>query len=138
LGACTFFYSYVPYFFWLAAPAPNDILRVTSSTPIADNLAQIFQIILLVALVFCINTTSLKPMPLIGKVLTLACCVVYYIGWFLYYLSVMNTGVVLILTLVPCIAFILFAAKRKNFPAIFSASCFMLCHLFYAFVNFIL
>jgi hypothetical protein len=127
-----------PTFLWLAAPAPNDILRVTSSTPIADNLAQIFQIIMLVALVFCINTTSLRPMPLIGKVLTLVCCVVYYIGWLLYYLSVTNTGVVLILTLTPCIAFILFATNRKNFPAIFSASCFMLCHLFYAFVNFIL
>lgn len=44
---------------------------------------------------------------------------------------------ILLLTVPPCFAFILFALGRKNIIAVVPAVCFMICHLIYGTVNFI-
>ncbi len=45
--------------------------------------------------------------------------------------------VILLLTLPPCLAFILFAIDRKNLPAILFATVFTVCHLTFWVVNFV-
>ena len=42
-----------------------------------------------------------------------------------------------LLTVSPCLAFIFFAADRKNLPAILFATVFAVCHLVFAVVNFV-
>ena len=42
-----------------------------------------------------------------------------------------------LLTLPPCLAFILFAIDRKNLPAVVLAACFAVCHCVFGVVNFI-
>ena len=41
------------------------------------------------------------------------------------------------MTVPPCLAFVLFAADRKNFPAVLFATGFAVCHLVFAIVNFV-
>lgn len=45
--------------------------------------------------------------------------------------------VILLLTVVPCVSFILFAADRKNLPAVLSAIGFTVCHVIFGVVNFV-
>ena len=42
--------------------------------------------------------------------------------------------VILLLTLSPCFAFILFALDRRNYIALIPAICFTACHLIYGIV----
>lgn len=61
----------------------------------------------------------------------------YFIGWIFYYIGVTSPVIVMDLIIAPCIAFILFAAGRKNIFAMLSAIIFMICHLIYGIINFI-
>jgi hypothetical protein len=49
----------------------------------------------------------------------------------------MKKVVILLLTIPPCLALILYAADRKNLPAAILASGFAICHLIFAIVYFI-
>jgi len=42
-----------------------------------------------------------------------------------------------VLTVPPCLAFILFAIDRKNLPAVILATVFAMCHLVFGVVNFV-
>ena len=42
-----------------------------------------------------------------------------------------------LLTVPPCLAFILFAADRKNLPAVLFATMFTVCHCIFGVVNFV-
>lgn len=96
-GLLLFLLVMLPNFIWFAVPAPNDILRADSVTPVVDAIDSVFQ------------------------VLTVACL----------------CFVILLLTLPPCLAFIFFAADRKNLPAILFATVFTVCHLTFRVVNFV-
>ena len=96
-GLLLFLLVMLPNFIWFAVPAPNDILRADSVTPVVDAIGSVFQ------------------------VLTVACL----------------CFVILLLTLPPCLAFIIFAADRKNLPAILFATVFTVCHLIFRVVNFV-
>ncbi|MBO7222212.1 MAG: hypothetical protein J6V37_04095, partial [Clostridia bacterium] len=50
----------IPNIIWFAIPAPNDILRTESITKIADTIASISQVVMLVALCVFINTEHEK------------------------------------------------------------------------------
>ncbi len=96
-GLILFLLVMLPNFVWFAVPAPDDILRADSVTPVVDAIGSVFQ------------------------VLTVACL----------------CFVILLLTLPPCLAFILFAIDRKNLPAILFATVFTVCHLTFRVVNFV-
>ena len=78
---------------------------------------------------------KLKLTPLI--VLSAVCVILYYAGWVLYYNGMTDPYVIIILTVPPCLSFIFFTLDRKNYPALVTAVCFMICHLIYGIVNFI-
>ena len=137
-GLLLFLLVMLPNFIWFAVPAPNDILRAESVTPIVDVIASICQVLTVACLCFLINKKrgKLRFSPLV--IAAAVCVAVYYLGWALYYSGIANAWVILLLTLPPCLAFILFAADRKNLPAVLFASVFAVGHTMFALVNFLL
>ena len=136
-GLILFLLVMLPNFIWFAVPAPNDVLRSESVTPIIDAIASVCQVLTIACLCFVINKkrSNLRFSPMV--IAAVVCVVIYYIGWALYYAGIVNAWVILLLTVPPCLAFILFAADRKNFPAVLFATGFAVCHLIFAIVNFI-
>ena len=136
-GLLLFLLVMLPNFIWFAVPAPNDILRADSATPVVDTIGSVFQVLTVACLCFVIHQdrSKLRFSPLI--IATIVCVAIYYIGWALYYTTNVNPIVILLLTISPCLAFILFAIERENLPAILFATVFAVCHLVFAVVNFI-
>lgn len=128
----------IPNFIWLAIPAPNDILRADSVTKTIDSIASVCQVLMIVVLCFIRNIESqrIKATPLI--ISTIVFCILYYFSWVAYYLSFSGTIVILGLTVSPCLAFLLYAADRKNKIAMIPVLLFTAGHLIYAIANFIL
>lgn len=137
-GLMLFLGIMLPNFIWFAVPAPDDILRGESVTEIADIIGSVFQSVMIAAI--CLlkraDCPKLKFSPLI--VGAIACCIAYWSGWLLYYNGITNAVIVLMLTLPPCAAFLLFALDRKNYIAAVHVCGFTVCHLIYAFANFIM
>ena len=136
-GLILFLLVMLPNFIWFAVPAPNDVLRAESVTPVVDMIASVCQVLTIACLCFVINKErgKLRVSPLV--IATIICVVVYYVGWVLYYSGAVNDWAILLLTIPPCLAFILFAADRKNLLAVLFATGFAVCHLIFAIVNFI-
>ena len=136
-GLLLFLLVMLPNFVWFAVPAPNDILRTDSATPVADAIGSVFQVLTIACLCFVIRKDrgKLRLSPLI--VTTIICIAIYYIGWGLYYTANVSPIVILLLTVPPCLAFILFAADRKNLPAVELAAGFTVCHLVFGVVNYL-
>lgn len=136
-GLILFLLVMLPNFIWFAVPAPNDVLRSESVTPIVDAVASVFQILTVACLCLVINKerSRLCFSPLV--IASIACVVIYYVGWALYYHGIAEAYVILLLTVPPCAAFILFAVDRKNIPACVFATVFAVCHLVFAIVNYI-
>ncbi len=136
-GLLLFLGIMLPNFVWFAVPAPNDILRVESVTEAADIIGSVFQVIMTAAL--CLlkraDCPELRFSPLIFGVI--GCCAAYWAGWILYYNGIVNAVIVLLLTIPPCAAFLLFALNRRNHIAVAAVCGFTVCHLIYAVVNFI-
>lgn len=137
-GLGLFLVVMLPNFVWFALPAPNDVLRGESVTPLPDAIAQALQAVLTAALCVVVNVTRDRPMKRGYLAGTAACVALYFAGWAAYYAGIANAAVILILCLAPCGAFLLFAWARKNAPALLAAAGFAVCHLISTIVNFIL
>ena len=137
-GLLLFLLVMLPNFIWFAVPAPNDVLRAESVTPVVDAIASVCQVLTIACLCFLINEArgKLRFSPLV--IAAVVCVAAYYLGWGLYYSGIANFWIILLLTLPPCLSFILFAADRKNLPAVLFASVFAVGHLIFALVNFVL
>lgn len=137
-GLILFLGIMLPNFVWFAVPAPNDVLRAESVTETVDIIGSVCQAAMLAAL--CLlkrkECPKLKMSPLI--VGALVCCIAYWAGWILYYNGIVGAAVVLMLTVFPCAAFLLFALDRRNYIAAFPVCGFAVCHLIYGVVNFII
>lgn len=48
-------YTMIPNFIWFAVPAPNDILRTESVTEVADLIASICQVLMILSIGIFIN-----------------------------------------------------------------------------------
>ncbi len=137
-GLGLFLLIMLPNLLWFAFPAPDDILRAQSVTPLADAIAQAFQIALAAALCGVVNGTRSAPAKRRWAAGVLLCAALYFAGWAAYYAGIAGPGVILTLCLAPCGAFLVFALARKNAPALLAAGGFAICHLIFAVVNFIL
>lgn len=137
-GLLLFLLVMLPNLIWFAVPAPNDILRRESVTPALDGIASVCQVLLAAALCVIVNRERerLRPSPLIGA--CIACGLLYYLGWGLYYLGIVHPAVILLLTVPPCLCFLFFALDRKNYMAVIPIVVFTVCHLIYSIANFML
>ena len=136
-GLGLFLLIMLPNCVWFALPAPDDILRTESITPLIDAAGQIFQIIMVAALCTVINVTRDKPMKCKYKAETASCVVLYFAGWVSYYAGITGDAVILDLCLAPCGAFLLWALARRNAPALIAGAAFTVCHLVSTVINFI-
>ncbi|MBR4536805.1 MAG: hypothetical protein IKO62_09190 [Bacteroidales bacterium] len=136
-GLLLFLLMMLPNFIWFAVPAPNDILRADSVTPVVDAIGSVFQVLTVACLCFVIHKDRSKLRFSTLIIATIICVAIYYIGWILYYTANVNPIVIFLLTLPPCLAFILFAADRKNLPAVVFATVFTVCHCIFGVVNFV-
>ncbi len=127
-----------PTIFWSFFEAPNDVLRSESLTPVIDTVASVSQIVMIASLCVLQDKSAEKTSLTPKVVASIRLLILYYFGWVLYYLSVVNAGVILLLTIPPCLAFILFAVDRKNIVSIASGIVFLICHLIFSVVNFIM
>jgi len=136
-GLILFLLVMLPNFVWFAVPAPNDILRADSVTPVVDAIGSVFQVLTVACLCFVIHKDRSKLCLSSLIIATIICVAIYYIGWVLYYTASVSPIVILLLTLPPCLAFILFAIDRKNLPTVICAAVFAVCHLVFVVVNFV-
>ena len=83
-GLVLFLFVMLPTFIWLAVPAPNDVLRTESVTPVADTIATVCQALFVACMCFLINTGRSKRRFSPWIVASILCVAVYYIGWVLY------------------------------------------------------
>lgn len=137
-GLALFLAVMLPNFIWFAVPAPNDILRNESSTPIVDTIGTVFQMLFVASLCVIIkkDAVKIKLSPLV--ISAIICVLLYFAAWVMYYNGITEPFVILSLTVFPCLAFIFFGLDRKNVFSVVFAVCFAVCHLIYAAVNFIL
>lgn len=137
-GLLLFLIIMIPNFIWFAIPAPNDILRAKSITEIIDTAASVCQILMILALCIFRNKESGKICVTPFILIAAGCYLLYLLSWILYYGGIVNTIVILGLTLPPCLVFLFFAVDRKNGIALIPISIFTICHLIYGVVNFII
>lgn len=137
-GLLVFLLIMLPNFFWFAFPAPNDVLRQESVTPVLDGIASVCQVLLVAALCAIVNRTrtKLRFTPLI--VASLCCGGLYAAGWIFYYAGFTDFPVILLLTLPPCLCFLFYALDRKNNIAVIPIAAFTVCHLIYSVANFMI
>ena len=138
LGLLLFLLVMIPNFIWFEVPAPNDILRAESITPLIDGIGSVSQVIFIAAI--CILKRKGIDRIRLSKliILSLAMVITYFIGWILYYNGIVNLIAIILLTIPPCMAFILYAVDRKNVIAIISTVIFTVCHVIYGAVNYII
>ena len=138
-GLLLFVLIMTPNFIWFFVQAPDDVLRVESTTPMIDAIASVCQILMIVALCVIINTRGNKT-KLSNKLIIscLICCLVYFIAWILYYRGFVNVGILLSLTIFPCLAFLLYEIDRKNSIAVVPTVIFTICHVVSTTINSVL
>lgn len=136
-GLILFLIIMLPNFIWFAVPAPNDVLQAESVTKVADTIGSVCQVVMVAMLCVIVHKErkKLSITPLIFVVI--GCCLLYYLCWVLYYTGMTETGVILGLTVVPCLAFLFFALDRKNWIALIPIGGFTVCHVIFGVVNFI-
>lgn len=137
-GLMAFIFIMIPNFIWFAVPAPNDILREESITKIIDVIASICQVLMVISLCIFINQDRKKISITRFIIVTIICCLLYFVCWMFYYIGVTNAIVILGLIIFPCLTFLFFAIDRKNMIAVIPISIFTICHLIYGMVNYII
>ncbi len=130
-GLLLFILIMIPNFIWFMIKAPNDILRAESITPTMDLIASVFQVIMVICLCF----SKYKNNKIgIFSIISLS---LYFWCWVLYYLSMVNSIVIIGLCLLPCLSFLFYEIKIKNLIAIIPTMVFTILHLLYGVINFI-
>ena len=128
----------LPNILWSFLPAPNDILRAESVTPLTDGIGSFCQMLMVFCLVG-IRRTDREPVKPNGMICgCIGCVLVYWAAWGCYYAGIIHPFVLLCMTLGPCAAFILFSLERRNGIALVPAAIFTLCHLYFCLCNFLM
>ena len=123
----------LPNIIWFLVPAKNDILRTTSATPIIDIIASIFQVIMVIGLCFVKKKHCRKY-----DLLSIICIAAYFACWIFYYCAIVNSALILGLCLFPCLAFIFYEIRIKNYFALMPTIIFTILHLIFGIKNFLI
>lgn len=137
-GLLLFLLIMLPNCIWFILPAPQDILRRESVTPVLDGIASVCQFLLVVSLCFIVNRTREKLRCTPSIFAAIVCILLYVLGWGFYYAGFANLPVIALLTVPPCLSFFFFSLDRKNYIAVLPIAVFTVCHLIYSIANFII
>ena len=99
----------IPTIIWNFVLAPNDILRAESTTLVLDIAASVLQFMDISCFCFLINIDASKVRftPLVF--LSALCVLLYYAGWTIYYCGISSPWVILLMTIPPSAALVLYA-----------------------------
>lgn len=127
----------IPNLIWFIIPAPNDILRISSTAEVFDTFSSIFQVLMIIALCFFKNTKA-KPIKFSPPIIaTIVCCLLYFGSWILYYSSITSSLIIISLATLPCLTFLFFDIDRKNWFALAPILLFSICHIISGLINFV-
>lgn len=135
-GLVLFLATMIPTFVWLAVAAPDDVLCAKSVTPAVDAIGFVLQVLFVAMVCFVVRKDTVRETSFMLS--AIVCVALYFVGWVLYYIGMTGARVILLLSLPPCLAFVFYAIGRRNLLAIVPAVGFTVCHMIYAFVNFII
>ncbi len=136
-GVVIFLIVMLPTFLWLVFPAPNDVLREASATPVVDGIGGVFQAAMIVMLI-CLKNKDASRIRLSKWMLSCITCIgLYFSCWACYYAGTTNVLVLLGMTIPPCLGFFYYELDRKNYIAMMPTIGFAICHLIYCICNFI-
>ncbi len=137
-GLALFASVMLPNLLWMLLPAPDDVLRNPSVTPVVDGLGSFFQMVM----VFClcaIRRTDAMPVRLSPVLLAVVGCVgLYWAAWGCYYAGFTHAAILLAMALLPCAAFLGFLAERRNLIGLAPAVGFTVCHVIFAVANYLI
>lgn len=135
-AAVLFLLIMLPNFVWFAFPAPNDILRSASQTPLLDAAASLLQTIM-VALMCLLKRRDAAAVRLSsGWVLSAGSfCLCYYAVWLAYYRGHVGAAVILGQCIFPSLSFAAYQLDRRNWPALLVLVLFTLLHLASGIIN---
>lgn len=137
-GLALFAAIMLPNLLWMFFPAPSDVLREPSVTPVVDSIGSFCQMLMVFCLCF-IKCTDAKPLrfsPTLWCVI--GCVLIDWAAWVIYYLGFAHAGILLCMTLVPCAAFLLYLLDRRNRLGLIPAVLFTICHLVFTIANFLI
>lgn len=126
----------MPNIIWAFVPAPNDVLGLPSVTLALDIAATVFQALTIASLVIIVYRNADKR----NTLWSLTACIptaAYYACWIVYYCGVVGAALFVFMAVLPCAAFIVYAAIRRNYVAVACAAVFMILHLISTGINFI-
>ena len=126
----------IPNIIWAFVPAPNDVLSLPSVTSALDISATVFQALSIAALVIIVYKNADRRNTLWSLTAYIPTAA-YYVCWIVYYCGVTSGALFVFMAVLPCAAFIDYAAFRKNYVAVAIASVFMILHLVSTIINFI-
>lgn len=129
----------IPNIIWFIIPAPNDVLRIESVIPTIDMIASISQVTMLIILIFVLNRNFKEfefknPLVLLCTIVT----ALYLLSWVLYYLGISTNVVILVMMILPCLAFIFYGIYVQNYISLIPSSIFLVSHFIFGLVNFVL
>lgn len=126
----------LPNIIWAFVPAPNDVLSLPSETSALDIAATVFQALSIAALVIIVYKNAGKRNTLWSLTAYIP-TTAYYVCWIVYYCGVTSGALFVFTAVLPCVAFTVYAAFRKNYVAVALTSVFMILHLVSTIINFI-
>ena len=128
----------IPNCIYFLYPTQNDILNY-SNTKILDFLCNISRITLIISLLFFKSNKKYLNRTLKNCLIFLIyfMIILYFCGWILYYLDIVNLYIILDLTIAPSFSLILYSIYRYNIVAFIFALIFTICHIIDTILNFI-
>lgn len=125
----------IPNIIWAFVPAPKDMLRIPSATPELDIVATVFQVLAIASLVIIVYKNADRRNTLLSLTAYIPTAA-YFVCWIVYYCGAVSYLLVVLMAILPCAAFIVYAALRRNFIAIVITSVFLILHLVSTIINF--
>lgn len=135
-GLALFLAVMLPNFLWFAVPAPCDILRAESLTPVLDAVASVLQVLLAAALCLLRRREAAAVRRAPWNAAAALCVLAYYAGWAAYYDGNAGALVLALLTVPPCLSFLFYTAGHRNLAALVPAAAFTVCHLLHSILNY--
>lgn len=119
LGVVICFSLMLPHIFWSVSPEARTIFHQTAQSSMLDSGIMIVQVMMIATTCFILRK---KAQPSKEEqfltALTLVFSLVYYLGWTFYRLFYFRTIIVLMLTIVLCVAFLAYQASKRNWVAV--------------------
>ena len=134
-GAILFAVIMLPNIIWALCPAANDILRKQSNTPSLDIAVTVFQVLLIISLIIIVYKDNKRKK--LFYLFALIPAAAYYVCWFIYYFGTVTNFLLLLMALLPGLAFVSFSILDKNYLATAFSIVFTVLHIISTCINFL-